>query len=165
VLTGFRRPFTLQNLDALGHLNVPSERQFRLHVLAFGGARLFSMRCLSMARCVGCVSGKGKNRKGRKVAMTNAEIISEVNGLLKMALGLLETIENKLPAEEAHPKEALAEDAHLEEAQAEEAHAEELRAVEVNVEEETREKEVAENVPPPAAQANVAEAIVVPDQS
>jgi hypothetical protein len=42
VLTGFRRPFTLQNLDALGHLNVPSERQFRLHVLAFGGARLFS---------------------------------------------------------------------------------------------------------------------------
>jgi hypothetical protein len=74
--------------------------------------------------------------------MTNAEIINEVNGLLKMALGLLETIENKLPAEEAH-----AEEAHVEEAHAEEAHVEE------EIEDE-------QDVPAAATQANVAEVTV-----
>jgi hypothetical protein len=148
-----------------------------LHVLTFGGARLFGSRLLGMARSADCVCGKGKNRKGRKMAMTNAEIIGEVNGLLKMALGLLETIENKLHTEEAHAEEAHAEEAHAEEAHAEEAHAEEahveeahaeaVRAVVVNVEEEeTRGKEDAEDVLlPPAAQANIAEATVVPDQT
>jgi hypothetical protein len=69
--------------------------------------------------------------------MTNAEIINEVNGLLKMALGLLETIENKLPAEEAHVEEAHAEKAHAEE-----------------------ELEDEQDVPAAAAQANVAEVTV-----
>jgi hypothetical protein len=84
--------------------------------------------------------------------MANAEIINEVNGLLKMALGLLETIENKLPAEEAHVEEAHAEEAHAEEAHAEEAHAEEAH-VEEAIEDE-------QDVPAAAAQANVAEVTV-----
>jgi hypothetical protein len=79
--------------------------------------------------------------------MANAEIINEVNGLLKMALGLLETIENKPPAEEAHVEEAHAEEAHAEEAHAEEAHVEEA------IEDE-------QDVPAAAAQANVAEVTV-----
>jgi hypothetical protein len=38
--------------------------------------------------------------------MTNTEIISEVNGLLQRALGLLATIEKEPPDEEAHAEEA-----------------------------------------------------------
>jgi hypothetical protein len=114
-----------------------------MSLLSAGRAPLFGVRFPRHGMGAGCVCEKGKTEKGRKVAMTNAEIVSEVNGLLQRALGLLETIENKLPAEEAHAEEVPAEEVPAEEVPAEEAPAEQESADE-------------QDAPTPGAQMNAA---------